>query len=163
MKKVAITVTLFLIIFGTLLEKHVFSSQKGTIIFCKSVSAEWQPVEESKTFDTNTVSCIAYSDGPFNTPQLSFSIYKKNAGEGEKLLKRENVSVRPTWDTLSLQNIFIPEEGDIVLTLETVEGKVLSTGALEVTKKTSKIPPVEKAEVKGTTIEDIFNKYKPTK
>jgi hypothetical protein len=161
MKKTLYLVAAFALIVLTLPPGITWSAQKGTIVFCQRISDDFKPFNEIKKSEINSVSWIAYAEKPFDTQQLSYSIYKKEGSEKEKLLKRGVLLVRPTWDTVGVQNMVLPEDGELILTINTDNGKSICTGTIIVTKKTINEVLPEKIEAQGATLETIFNTYKP--
>ncbi|MDR2054410.1 MAG: hypothetical protein LBQ10_00840 [Desulfovibrio sp.] len=150
-------VLLFLCILG--LSATAAYAEAVQIVFCKNFSDSWEPQGQTETFDSNVITWIAKSQEPFGVQQLSLSLYKRQ-GEQEQLLKRENLDVRPTWNTFGLRNMVLPGEGTYLLSLAKGDGKVIGEGVVVVTAVQKDTASV-KTEARGTTLAELFEKYAP--
>jgi hypothetical protein len=137
----------------------VVHAEAVKIVFCKSFSDTWKPQGPTETFDNNVIAWIVKAQEPFGVQQLSLSLYKRQ-GEQEQLLKRENLDVRPAWNTFGLRNMVLPAEGTFVLSLAKNDGKVIGEGMVVVTAIQKDTASVE-TEARGTTLAELFEKYAP--
>lgn len=137
------------------------AAEPGKVVFCKTFTDEWVPVGAADTFDTNVVSWIAYARKAYGAPQIMFSIYRKEKDNSESLVYRENMDVRPVWNATGAREMPFPGEGTYTLAFDTLAGEPISSGVVTITgnKVVKKIP--KKLKPEGTTLADLFNKYKP--
>ena len=133
--------------------------EPGNAIFCKGLSDKWEPVEPGAEFDSNVVSCLFRGKKAFGVMQVVLSIYLVDE-KGQTLLHREQGDINPTWNSLYLADIPLPKIGNYAFVLSSASGEVFSSGEVIIKEKTVEKPIPEKNKVDGTTLEDLFNKFK---
>jgi hypothetical protein len=139
-----------------------YAADPGKVVFCKGFTDKWEPIEPATEFTTNKVSWLYSASKPYGTPQIMLSIYYKNENEMEKLLFRTNIDVNPNWNASGVKDMTFPLPGLYTLTFSTLSGEPIATGSVKIIeKKVEEKPFEEQKKMEGTTLEAIFNKYKP--
>ena len=133
--------------------------EPGKAIFCKGLSDKWEPIEPGVEFSSNVVSCLFRGKKAFGTMQISLSIYQV-VEKGQTLLHREQGDVNPAWDALYLADIPLPRIGKYAFVLSSPSGEVFSSGEVTIKEKTVEKSIPEKIKVDGTSLEELFNKFK---
>ena len=138
------------------------SASPGKARFGTGVDKNWELVNEAREFDTNLVTCGFYGTKPFGAMQVVVSIYhQEKPGSAEALLTRANLDINPQWGILILPDLPLPGTGTYTFNLAKAGGEVLADGKVTITqKKVEKKMPAQ-PKVDGTTLEGLFNKFKP--
>jgi hypothetical protein len=134
----------------------------GEVKFGTGVTKDWQIENEGTEFDTNLIACRFYSPKPYGVMSVAFSIYYQPPnGKTEEVLLRVNEDVNPEWNILVFPELPLPTTGKYTLSLAKSTGEMIASGNVTIKEKKveEKMPEQPKAE--GTTLEDLFNKYKP--
>lgn len=147
--------------FAWLAPGSAFAVEPGTVVFCEGINDQFQPVNPGSQFPGPAVSWLATAANPFGKPAITISIYRNN-GPSQTLLSRANMDVNPAWDTIGIRNMPIPEEGEYMVAVNSVDGQQLASGTVTITKAENDTPPPPKETV-GTTLEAIYKKYAPKK
>lgn len=154
--------TTALLLVGLMFAPSCSSAAQSGIIFCESFTDEIEPIGVSEVFKTNEVSWIVFSTEPFGVSHLTFSIYREN-DTTEKLLHREECDVRSSWNNIFLEKMPFPGDGIYSLSFTKPDGIVLAEGKVTIDSKIKPedaAPLPEKVEVKGTTLDELFIKFK---
>lgn len=135
------------------------AAEPGKVVFCKGITDSWEPVEPGDEFETNVVSALFVSAGPFGNMQIVLSIYR-NTEQAQELMHRESGDVNTSWDALYLADIPLPAVGKYSFVLSSPAGEIFSSGSVTIKEKTVEKPIPEKNAVEGTTLEGLFKKFK---
>jgi hypothetical protein len=155
--------TLFLAVLCCLLSVSPCDAGTGEVKFGTGVTKDWQMINEAREFDTNLIACGFYADEPFGVMQVVFSVYFQpdSPPSGEVLLARITMDVNPQWAIMILPDLPLPGIGKYTMTLSEPEGEVLAVGDVKITEKKVEKKMPEQPKVDGTTLEGLFNKFKP--
>lgn len=138
------------------------NASTGEAKFGTGVTKDWQLLNEAREFDTNLITCGFYCSKPFGVMQVVVSIYYREAsGASESLLGRVNLDVNPQWGVMVIPDLPLPGIGRYMFSMSKVDGEVLAEGAVTITEKKVEEKMPEQPKIDGTTLEGLFNKFKP--
>ena len=137
------------------------SAAVGEAKFGTGITKDWKLENEGREFDTNLISCAFYCEEAINSMQAAVSIYFTEDGNKEALLARVVLDVNPEWGILVLPEIPLPSTGLFTFTLSKTTGETLATGQVKINEKKVDEAIPEQPKVDGTTVEALFNKFKP--
>lgn len=132
----------------------------GKAKFGTGVTKDWKLVNEGTEFDTNLIACAFYCTKPIGAMTAAISIYRTDS-HTQSLLARVAVDVNPDWGILVLPELPLPAIGKYTFTLAKADGEVLAAGDVAITEKKVEEEMPEKPKIDGTTVEGLFNKFKP--
>ncbi|MDR1685182.1 MAG: hypothetical protein LBR82_01865 [Desulfovibrio sp.] len=131
------------------------------IVFCKTLNDNLEPSEIVSVFDSNIISWRMQREKPFGMHQVILSIYQRQ-GSQEKVVERQTLEIRPSWNIYGIRNMKLPAEGEYILSVEGKDGAVLGEGKVTVGKLKKDASEV-KTETLGATLGKLFEKYAPKK
>ena len=138
------------------------AASAGEVKFGTGVSKDWQLINEAREFDTNLITCGFYSQKPFGVMQVVISIYLQEKPDArESVLNRVSLEVNPEWDVMILPELPLPGVGKYTFTLSTLAGATLATGDVIISEKKVEATMPEQPKIDGTSLEKLFNKFKP--
>jgi hypothetical protein len=159
--KKSLFAAIMLSLFCCLLQIAPCSAAPGEAKFGTGVTADWNLVNEAREFDTNLITCGFFCAKPFAAMKVTVSVYLQKPQQAEELVLRTDIDVNPKWNILFLPDLPMPSTGDYGFSLSTLAGDVLADGNVKIAeKKVEKEIPAQPS-VSGTTLEGLFNKFKP--
>lgn len=134
----------------------------GEVKFGTGVTGDWKLINEAREFDTNLITVGFYGTKPYGVMQVVVSIYhREKSGASESLLSRVKLDVNPQWGIMVIPDLPLPGVGHYTFNMSTVGGEALAVGSVTITEKKVEAKMPEQPKIDGTTLEDLFNKYKP--
>ncbi len=138
------------------------TASAGETRFGTGVTKDWKLVNEGREFDTNLISCGFYGTKAFGVMKVVISIYhREKSGDTETVLTRATVDVNPKWGIMIVPDLPLPGIGLYTFTMAIPDGEVLSSGTVTITQKKVDDKMPEQPKIDGTTVEGLFNKFKP--
>ena len=145
-----------------LLQATPCAAEPGEAKFGTGVTKDWKMVGEASEFDTNLITCGFFCTKPLGAMQVAVSIYLREEANGpEQVVARITLDVNPKWNIFLLPDIPLPAKGYYTFDLSSTTGELLANGSVRITGKKTEAKMPDQPKVDGTTIEGLFNKFKP--
>lgn len=148
-----------------LLSVSALSFAEEPVIFCQEFNSQFEPVNASNTIEGTQFSFFFKMPNQQNlgVNQVVFTLFKSD-GISQEMLVRQNLETNPRWDAYGFLYATAPDYGTYDVTFDTLDGKTLAAGSVTLVEPAPDAAPIEKKEqeIVGTTLEDIFNKFKAT-
>ncbi|MDR3087075.1 MAG: hypothetical protein LBU45_03895 [Azoarcus sp.] len=152
----------FLLFVFVVFQPLICEAADGEVKFGTGVSKDWQIENEGIEFDTNLISCGFFSPKPYGVMSVTLSIYYQAPGAtNEEVLIRENQDVNPEWNILVVPELPLPSTGKYTFSLSRPTGEAIASGSVSIKEKKVEEKMPEQPKVEGTTLEGLFNKFKP--
>jgi hypothetical protein len=153
---------LFAVAFLCFFQASLCEAADGEVKFGTGITKDWEIENEGTEFDTNLIACRIYSPEPFGVMSVTFSIYYQAPNEkNEKILLRVNEEVNPEWNIMAFPELPLPFTGKYTFGLSKSTGEMIANGSVTIKEKTVEEKMPEKPKAEGTTLEALFNKFKP--
>jgi hypothetical protein len=133
----------------------------GSMVFCGAFSDAWEPQGAASVFDSNVVSWMTRLEKPFGIQKVVLSVYTR-VGFEERVVLRQTLDVRPTWNVYGMRNLVLPGKGEYVVALEGTDGSVFCEGKVAVGEAKKDAGEV-KTETLGAALAKLFEQYAPKK
>jgi hypothetical protein len=93
---------------------------------------------------------------------VTFSIYYQAPNEKtEGILLRVNEDVNPEWNIMIYRELPLPSTGRYTFSLSKPTGEMIASDSVIIKEKKLEKEMPEQPKAEGTTLEALFNKYKP--
>jgi hypothetical protein len=93
---------------------------------------------------------------------VTLSIYYQAPDvKNEEILLRVDEDVNPEWNIMIFRELPLPSTGKYTFSLSKSTGEMIASGSVTIKEKKVEEKMPEQPKVEGTTLEDLFNKFKP--
>ena len=146
-----------------LMSWSALSLAEEPVVFCQEFDKQFEPVNASTTIEGTQFSFFFKmpQGESIGVNQVVFSLFKTD-GNNQDMLMRDTLETNPRWNAFGFLYANMEDFGTYDVTFDTVDGKPIAAGTVLLVEPAPDAAPVEKKEqeIVGTTLADIFNKFK---